>query len=350
MELSYNKGEWAEFYAFLEILSTGKLYAADENLEKITTVYYSALKIIKDNIEYAIDNTNIVINDGQGRTIVPISDVIVESEKILLGIKNGEGRSFEIPNITNFINRIKITTLKAGSTSKGDLLIKIHDDRTGFEPELSFSIKSYIGGKPSLLNASGATKINFKLSKPLALEQMNECNELAGGSKIKDRISFLQSLGVNLLFDTIPDPTFAYNLQMIDYRMPELLSLLYLESYFVKGKRMKDVVNSFIAKNPQENLGIVEYKVKELLVAIALGLVPKTKWTGSDEATGGYIVVKEDGEVLCYHIYDRNKLKEYLYNNTRFDTPKTERTGAGLVESTASFEQQQFGLTVQIRF
>ena len=30
-----NKGEWAELFVFLKALSDGKIYAADENLEKV---------------------------------------------------------------------------------------------------------------------------------------------------------------------------------------------------------------------------------------------------------------------------------------------------------------------------
>ena len=81
-----------------------------------------------------------------------------------------------------------------------------------------------------------------------------------------------------------------------------------------------------------------------MLVAVALGMEPNTKWNGLEDANGGYIVVKDDGEVL----YDRNKLREYLYRNTKFDSPSSKRTGAGLVSEEA--ENQIFSLTIQIRF
>ncbi len=34
-----------------------------------------------------------------------------------------------------------------------------------------------------------------------------------------------------------------------------------------------------------------------------------TKWTGDFEAKGGYIIVKDDGDVVCYHIYNRNAFR-----------------------------------------
>lgn len=37
-----------------------------------------------------------------------------------------------------------------------------------------------------------------------------------------------------------------------------------------------------------------------------LGMMPSKVWDGQMNATGGYQVVKEDGDMLCYPIYNRN--------------------------------------------
>lgn len=116
--------------------------------------------------------------------------------------------------------------------------------------------------------------------------------------------------------------TFNRNLQTVDYRMPEILGNLFLESYFVEGKSISDVVDKYCDEF-SEDKEIIIHKVKDLLVAVALGMEPNTKWTGLEDANGGYIVVKDDGEVLCYHIYDRNKLRNYLFRNTKFDSPSS---------------------------
>jgi hypothetical protein len=55
-----NKGEWSELYAFLKILGDGKIYAADENLNKISSLFYTLIKIIRDEngktLEYFSDS------------------------------------------------------------------------------------------------------------------------------------------------------------------------------------------------------------------------------------------------------------------------------------------------------
>lgn len=38
--MSGNKGEWSELYAFMKLLSQGRVYAANEKVEKIDEVYY----------------------------------------------------------------------------------------------------------------------------------------------------------------------------------------------------------------------------------------------------------------------------------------------------------------------
>lgn len=40
---------------------------------------------------------------------------------------------------------------------------------------------------------------------------------------------------------------------------------------------------------------------------------------------GGYIIVKADGEILAYHIYNRNFFEQYLLDNTILERASTSR-------------------------
>ncbi|MEY8540388.1 HpaII family restriction endonuclease [Streptococcus alactolyticus] len=252
---------------------------------------------------------------------IPYEEFEFFSQIVLESIKSGKG-TFEIPEIEPFLQKIKITKIKASNDSKKDIIFKIHDDFTGAEPIIGFSIKSYIGNKPTLLNASGATKVQYKLSRPLSTYEVEFLHNINTRIKIKDRVEYIKDKGVLLDFDSMINETFNRNLQMVDYRMPEILGNLFLESYFVEGKSISDVVDKYCDEF-SEDKEIIIHKVKDLLVAVALGMEPNTKWTGLEDANGGYIVVKDDGEVLCYHIYDRNKLRNYLFRNTKFDSPSS---------------------------
>ena len=54
-------------------------------------------------------------------------------------------------------------------------------------------------------------------------------------------------------------------------------------------------------------------------------MTPAKVWTGISDATGGYLLVKENGDVLCYDIYHRNQFEDYLFANTKLETPSSTR-------------------------
>lgn len=103
-------------------------------------------------------------------------------------------------------------------------------------------------------------------------------------------------------------------------------------------------------KNPlnYKNKNVYTYKIKELLCASALGMTPGREWNGNESATGGYIIVKRDGDVLCYHLYNRNFFKDYLLKNTNIDRPSATRHDYGYVFKA---DYKYFiDLNIQIRF
>ena len=348
-----NKGEWAELFVFLKALSEGKIYAADENLEKVEELFYVILSAIKEEngilkqFKRSQSSNQIILLENDSECLqIPVNEFEFFSNVVLETIKNGTG-TFEIPEVEPFLSKIRLTKIKASSGSKKDIIFKIHDDFTGAEPQIGFSIKSYIGSKPTLLNASGATRVQYSLSKNLSNDELEMVNQIGGRTKIKDRVQFIKDRDISLNFEKIENETFSRNLKMVDSRMPEFLGYLFLNSYFVSGKAIPKVVDLYCDEYGEDK-EIISHKVKDLLVAVALGMEPNTKWNGLEDANGGYIVVKDDGEILCYHIYDRNKLREYLYRSTQFDSPSSLRTGAGLVTERAG--KQLFSLTIQIRF
>lgn len=77
-------------------------------------------------------------------------------------------------------------------------------------------------------------------------------------------------------------------------------------------------------------------------------MMPSKVWTGQYDATGGYLVVKQNGDVLCYHIYNRNEFEDYLLNNTKLDTASSSRHGFG--EIYKENNKLYFKLNLQIRF
>jgi type II restriction enzyme len=62
----------------------------------------------------------------------------------------------------------------------------------------------------------------------------------------------------------------------------------------------------------------------KLLNASAAGMFPSKPYIKSDDVKG-YIIVRNDGEVVCYDFYEQNVVDKHLHDNTKFDTPSSEK-------------------------
>lgn len=357
--LKGNKGEWSELYVFLKLISEGKLYAANADLEKVCDIYYPIIKILRleqdRKIDYIYDKQWIIIEDvANHHTIrVSVSDFKKYSLLLLKEIKKAKGRSFSVKSLEAFLNSIKCSTLKAKSLDKSDIYIKVHDYNTGMRPVLGFSIKSKLGGAATLLNAGKSTNFMYKIEGNISDKEVEEINKISGRSKIRDRIEALMDKKYNLTFVKVFSDIFELNLQVIDSKLPEIMAHLLL--YYYKGisTTLSKLIEEITRENPlnyNNDLGhnFYEYKVKNLIKDIALGMTPSKKWNGEIDATGGYIVVREDGEVLCYHIYNYNEFQDYLLNNLKFETPSSKRHDFGYIYKYDN--AYYLNLNLQLRF
>lgn len=249
---------------------------------------------------------------------------------------------------------IAVGSLKAKSSVKSDIRIVIHDQRTGTTPELGFSIKSQLGSASTLLNAGKTTNFIYEIENTILAEtQIQTINSIASRSKIKDRIEKIRELSGTLDFKKTESSIFGNNLTLIDSALPKIIAeIVYL--FFTSGhSKIVELVNEISKINPLEfnletNHPFYTYKIKRFLTDIALGMMPSKVWTGELDATGGYLVVKEDGEILCYHIYNRNEFEDYLLNNTKLETASSTRHDFGTVYKENN--KQFFKLNLQIRF
>jgi hypothetical protein len=338
-----NIGDWSEVYVFLKLLADGRLNAADADLNALTGIYYPIIKILREESEKNrreyIYNDNIKVVDGNTKMTlleIPISEFLNKSQQLLSKLKSASGRSITFPEFEDFLNDIDVNNLSAPSFDKSDITIVVHDLNTGTKPTLGFSIKSMIGSDSTLFNPAAGTNFIFKLKKPVGLSfDVKEFNKYTlestkdtKDSKITLRLNELERLGFTKEFVEIQSDNLQLNLQLIDSLLPEILSnLIYIK--FKTGKsKLKDLVADLVELNPlnftvSKGHPFYEYKIKNFLSEAALGMTPEAVWTGKYGATGGMIIVKENGEVVCYHVYNKNEFQTYLINNTKLDQPAT---------------------------
>ena len=359
MALSGNKGEWSEIYTLFRLLGEGKVHAGDADLNKLE-LYYPILDIIREESKKYEFKPNlykkIVVIDEDGNEYARISmeKFMKESEKLLNSIKGaGSQRTFEVPDAECFMNQIGCTKLKAPSQDKADIHIVIHDLRTNMTPLLGFSIKSQLGSASTLLNPGMPTNITYKVVGGDMTEQ--EIEEI---NSIEDHLPRMQAMidkGYQLEFSEIAHKTFKNNLLFLDMCMPELIArCLVMGSMPGMSTATKDIVEAIAQQNPfgytgNNVSGFYEHKIKVLLLDTALGMTSAKEWNGHYDANGGYLVVKSDGDIVCYHFYNKNDIEDYLYNNTRFDRASRSRYDFGSLyrgEDGAIYMK----LNLQIRF
>ena len=99
-----------------------QVYAGDGELNKIESLFYPILKILRDEqkgkYEYSIeDNIVIVSEDGTELLRKSISDFLDKANQLLNIIRNFSG-AFVAPEVEQFMSEIHCSTLKAKSQNK----------------------------------------------------------------------------------------------------------------------------------------------------------------------------------------------------------------------------------------
>lgn len=360
MTLKGNKGEWSELYVLFKLLGEGKIYSGDGKLNRLET-YYPILNMIRDELERHLEytiNSDIVVITENDNVIARISadEFLKNATELFLRItdKQDKKAAFEIPSVDSFLKKIHCEKIKAKSNDKADIYIVIHDYHTGLNPKLGFSIKSDAGSNPTLLNASQATIFTYELSGDNIDDNvMNEINSIEGNRKVQDRVNEIYGKGIEIKFSELKSTVFKNNLRLIDSCLPEIMACMIVDCYHERNMRVEAAVERISKSNPLEydmsnGHDYYGYKIKSLMICSALGMLPASPWNGRYDATGGYIVVKKDGDIVCFHIYDRNSLEDYLFCNTKFDTPDVKRYKIGQIYK--SDNKYYFDLGLQIRF
>lgn len=354
-----NRGEWSEIYALFRLLGEGKVHAGDADLNKLD-LYYPILNIIREEskrYEYKPNpERHIVVIDENGKEYARISmdRFLQESASLFETISTAKReRTFEVPEAEAFMTEIGCSKLKAPSRDKSDIQIVIHDLRTNMTPQLGFSIKSQLGSPSTLLNAGITTNITYRVCgdniTDMDIETINAVHDHL------PRMQALMDKGYRLEYADIEHTTFKNNLLFLDACMPQFVAAcLICDSLPNSTSAIKEAVEIVAKQNPfnfkgKNILAFYEHKMKVLLLDAALGMTPAKEWTGRYDANGGYLVVKKDGDIVCYHFYNRNDVEDYLYNNTRFERPSHDRYNYGFLYRGEDGEVYM-KLNLQIRF
>lgn len=354
--LKGNKGEWSEIYTLLRLLADKEIHVGDKELNRVPDLLYPIIRIIRDEtngkFEYKVGDEIEIIQNDEVLLKIGVNEFKEKADLLLKEIKNSE-KTFEVPKIESFLSQIKCSNLKAKSSVKTDIKIVIHDLETNYQPELGFSIKSQLGNPSTLLNAGKTTNFIFKTDVLLADSEIEKINLIGGREKIKYRLIALKNQNININYFDLSNDIFKNNLVLVDSLMPEIMSEMVKCFYSTKYSKLSDLSDELTKNNPlnfdlNHNHGFYDYKLKKFLTDVAVGMMPSKVWNGVYDATGGYLIVKENGEVLAYHLFNRNEFEDYLFLNTKLETASTTRHDFGQLYKKDN--ECFINLNLQIRF
>jgi len=348
--MGFNKGEWSELYTFLYLLEKPNLLIVDENLKVVEENIFTIIEVVLGKTKYQIWDKKIVktlndknIKEYDKRYIAEQNSILLE--KILTHTK-AKG-SFEIKEIKVLIGDLFDGKKPKGSSKvKGDLDANVLDKSRSKIVNIKYNIKSNLGSKATLLNASSHTNFIYEI-KNINDDIMCQNNNIKSRKKLLERCKFLNQNRAVIEFIKTESATFENNLKLIDSKLNEILAQILYLSYTENEKDIQKLLSILI----KDSTSAIYYKKKmgDFANAVTFGMRAGEKWNGENEVNGGIIIVSKKGEVyLLDLIYFKNVVDKYLINNIKLDSPSSTRYK--MFEIYKENNKYYFKLNLQIRF
>lgn len=343
----YNKGEWAELYVLGKLLCEKKISVGKFSTTE-STRDLEILKISRSSTsdeEFGIDGAEVILSASRSR--IHTSELCDLTSRFFPEIVVGNW-VFVSDTGMKLLNLLEIENLKLGN-EKSDLFLSIRDPLTGVSGRQGYTVKSFVGSTPTLLNAGATTNFTFKITPRVP----DSLIEILHSLPIRKMFLRLRTDGFHLdLIDIQKE--FKNNLSMVDSRMIEVLTHFLVAYYSMEcgaDTRISTAVDHISTVNPMNvNNPLVFYrhKMKDFLEAVAYGLTPSRPWDGIRTAPGGLILVEKSGDITCLPSGSSDDHREFLLQSTKFETPSRTRHGFGRILQT------EFGsvvkLNLQIRY
>jgi type II restriction enzyme len=144
-----NKGEWSEVYCILKTMADGQLTVPHQSAP--LKVVGGVLEGHSSPIRYTLDQTGATFHSGATTHRATKDDLHALSQHVLHAIQTSQSTTFSIAQISAFSQTFDGIKFKSNSQTKGDAVFLA--DIEGTATEYGFSIKSFLGNNPTLINA-----------------------------------------------------------------------------------------------------------------------------------------------------------------------------------------------------
>ena len=354
--LSYNNGEWAEVYIFFKVISDRKLYTADADFNPIKDIYLDVISVLREEVQgetyrYQTGDKVIILLNRKPIGEVPVSEFIKYKDLLWKLLEENTKTTFSSEKIEKFLNSIHIYNPKSPShiISKFnggtvDIVIETKD-RSGVNRILGFSCKSDLRASSTLLNAShDNTNFIFEVTGSMDDEKMDKFNNIFKKTSRKgkvcydiatsDRMHYLRKIGCDLKFvDTAKTLAKENLIKCGGKEMPAIVAGMLKKFYFENlsgATDMEDCI-AYLSDNDIAEYGFEDLqqtyrgKIAHLLLCTFTGMRLGSKWNGRQEVNGGYIVVKNNGDVVAFHSTIADEFKDFLVAKMLMESPSHSR-------------------------
>ena len=352
-----NIGEWSEMYIFFKLMSDRKVYVADKDMNRLKDVFLNIISIIREENKgkeyryFTGDVVKITLN-GEEVATIDSSRFTDNVKKVWDMIISKKDTTFSDQEVIDFLSSIFIQNISSPAQKKSeffggtaDIVLDTMDYRSGVNQIMGFSCKSDIDAAATLFNASGDnTNFEYEIVGDFDDEKMNAFNGMfhevtkKGVTKYEvatgDRMRYLKECGVDLRFvNPVKDVARQNLVRCGGMEMPKILGGMLKYYYFECGAASVGVEDAikYLADTDYVGYGFDDlydtYRVKiaTLLYAMFTGLRFSKPWSGRSDVSGGYIVVKRDGDVVAFHSCIADEFKDFLIDKLKFEGPSCTR-------------------------
>ena len=365
--LSGNKGEWSEIYIFLKLMSDGKVYAADKNMNRLTNVFLNIIKIIREEYKnqkyeyYTGPIVKIFLNNAEVAPSLDLSDFQSAKDALWDVLKSApRGNGITCDTVEAFLSSIYVTKLKAPAAQQNeffggtqDITMQVQDYRNGIASVIGFSCKSDFTAKSTLFNASKEnTNFIYEITgniDDVLMDQFNSTytirnkkNKETGAMEphevvaIRERIQLLKNAGCDIEYSNMSVNSAKRNLILSGGNEMPLIVANMLKAYYFEceGQASNSSIDYALNYVVQNNSAGYEFddiesmyrrKVGTLLYDMFTGMRLAKTWDGRSSVNGGYIVAKDDGDVVAYHSCMADEFKDFLIHQLGFESPSASR-------------------------
>ena len=342
MAFEATKREWGELYAFFRLLADGYVHAGMADGKKNEALKWPVAMVQREEHDgtrqYIIEKENIHIVGESVDKRIPREDFATVAELVFDAVKQSKEYDVMSPDgVEEFLDEVAIFDLEAKTDDRTDFYVAFYDVNA---PLVGFCVRSRLSLMFPLLD--GGRTANFKFEQTgvkFATPTVNKVNAFGEEEDVAGRMLMIERLGGNLKFNDAADKVFRSNLGMIDLHFPRVLGEMCRAMHLEGMTKVNELTEYIKQLNPlkiKDELitkhRYYEHKMKEFLLALALGMRPAKLYNGTDSAVAGFLMVDAQGEVVCYQKADRQTFADFLYNNTRLEKGPTAKDKYGYLE------------------